>query len=179
MVNFPSSCLSDKEEDEIYGFGYGVFAPRVARGALTQQQQLIQQHTLQQQQQLQQNQQQPQTQIPTVPGSQQHQLQQLQQQHQQSLMAHQTLPPNAAHLNFVQQNCLSPRSAYFYEFPPNAEGRETKKRTTLARLLKGLKTVNRRDRNNQQNAAQVREHISDNITLILVIYLLVPIYLRI
>lgn len=28
----PSSCLSDKEEDEIYGFGYGVFAPRVARG---------------------------------------------------------------------------------------------------------------------------------------------------
>jgi hypothetical protein len=21
----PSSCLSDKEEDEIYGFGYGVF----------------------------------------------------------------------------------------------------------------------------------------------------------
>lgn len=36
------------------------------------------------------------------------------------------------------------------------EGRETKKRTTLARLLKGLKTVNRRDRNNQQNAAQVR-----------------------
>lgn len=30
----PSSCLSDKEEDEIYGFGYGVFAPRIARGAL-------------------------------------------------------------------------------------------------------------------------------------------------
>lgn len=37
-----------------------------------------------------------------------------------------------------------------------AEGRETKKRTTLARLLKGLKTVNRRDRNNQQNGAQAR-----------------------
>jgi len=36
------------------------------------------------------------------------------------------------------------------------EGRETKKRTTLARLLKGLKTVNRRDRNNQQNGAQAR-----------------------
>lgn len=32
-----------------------------------------------------------------------------------------------------------------------AEGRETKKRTTLARLLKGLKTVNRRDRTNNQN----------------------------
>lgn len=31
------------------------------------------------------------------------------------------------------------------------EGRETKKRMTLARLLKGLKTVNRRDRTNNQN----------------------------
>ncbi|XP_039970930.1 uncharacterized protein LOC120782628 [Bactrocera tryoni] len=152
----PSSCLSDKEEDEIYGFGYGVFAPRVARGGLTQQQQLLQQHTLQQQQQAQAAQQQQQQQLPLVPGSQQH-LQQQQQQHQhQALQAHQTLPPNVAHLNFLQQNCLSPRSAYFYEFPPNAEGRETKKRTTLARLLKGLKTVNRRDRNNQQTAAQVR-----------------------
>ncbi|CAD6994990.1 unnamed protein product [Ceratitis capitata] len=153
----PSSCLSDKEEDEIYGFGYGVFAPRVARGGLTQQQQLLQQHTLQQQQQAQaqqQQQQQQQQQLPLVPGSQQH-LQQ-QQHHHQALQAHQTLPPNVAHLNFLQQNCLSPRSAYFYEFPPNAEGRETKKRTTLARLLKGLKTVNRRDRNNQQTAAQVR-----------------------
>lgn len=30
----PSSCLSDKEEDEIYGFGYGVFAPRVGRNVL-------------------------------------------------------------------------------------------------------------------------------------------------
>lgn len=32
----PSSCLSDKEEDEIYGFGYGVFAPRVCRPVLHQ-----------------------------------------------------------------------------------------------------------------------------------------------
>ncbi|XP_041675139.1 uncharacterized protein LOC108115595 isoform X7 [Drosophila eugracilis] len=148
----PSSCLSDKEEDEIYGFGYGVFAPRVGRGGLTQQQQLLQQQTLQtqqsiQQQQLQQQQQQ-QQQLPIVPGQ--------QQQPGNGSHQHQTLPPNVAHLNFVQQNCLSPRSAYFYEFPPTAEGRETKKRTTLARLLKGLKTVNRRDRNNQQNAAQAR-----------------------
>ncbi|EDW43147.1 GM26409 [Drosophila sechellia] len=142
----PSSCLSDKEEDEIYGFGYGVFAPRVARG-LTQQQQLLQQQTLQTQQSIQQQQQlqQQQQQLPIVPG-----------QQQQGPHQHQTLPPNVAHLNFVQQNCLSPRSAYFYEFPPTAEGRETKKRTTLARLLKGLKTVNRRDRNNQQNGAQAR-----------------------
>ncbi|XP_043656513.1 uncharacterized protein LOC122622256 isoform X3 [Drosophila teissieri] len=145
----PSSCLSDKEEDEIYGFGYGVFAPRVARGGLTQQQQLLQQQTLQTQQSIHQQQQQQlqqqQQQLPIVPG-----------QQQQGPHQHQTLPPNVAHLNFVQQNCLSPRSAYFYEFPPTAEGRETKKRTTLARLLKGLKTVNRRDRNNQQNGAQAR-----------------------
>ncbi|KAJ8954623.1 hypothetical protein NQ314_007061 [Rhamnusium bicolor] len=29
--DLPSSCLSDKEEDEIYGFGYGVFAAQIAR----------------------------------------------------------------------------------------------------------------------------------------------------
>ncbi|TDG52256.1 hypothetical protein AWZ03_001086 [Drosophila navojoa] len=149
----PSSCLSDKEEDEIYGFGYGVFAPRVARGGLTQQQQLLQQQTLQTQHSIQQQQlqhQHQQQQLPIVPG------QQAAGQPGVGPQQHQTLPPNAAHLNFVQQNCLSPRSAYFYEFPPTAEGRETKKRTTLARLLKGLKTVNRRDRNNQQNGAQAR-----------------------
>lgn len=44
-------------------------------------------------------------------------------------------------------------------FPP--EGRETKKRTTLARLLKGLKTVNRRDRASHQNtAAQAQVRVS-------------------
>ncbi|KAJ8940797.1 hypothetical protein NQ318_007883 [Aromia moschata] len=37
----PSSCLSDKEEDEIYGFGYGVFAAQIAR----QQQQRLLGHT--------------------------------------------------------------------------------------------------------------------------------------
>ncbi|KAM7363825.1 shal K[+] channel interacting protein [Cochliomyia hominivorax] len=159
----PSSCLSDKEEDEIYGFGYGVFAPRVARGALTQQQHFIQQQTLHQAQLAQQQQQQQQAQQQQLSMMQgavsHHQLhqQQQQQQHPQGL---QSIPPNAAHhLNFVQQNCLSPRSAYFYEFPPTTEGRETKKRTTLARLLKGLKTVNRRDRSQQQQTsaqAQVR-----------------------
>jgi hypothetical protein len=34
FIRQPSSCLSDKEEDEIYGFGYGVFAPRVGRNTL-------------------------------------------------------------------------------------------------------------------------------------------------
>nr|CAI5822014.1 unnamed protein product [Callosobruchus analis]CAI5834854.1 unnamed protein product [Callosobruchus analis] len=49
----PSSCLSDKEEDEIYGFGYGVFAAQIAR---QQQQRLLgqqqQSQPVQQQQQL-------------------------------------------------------------------------------------------------------------------------------
>ncbi|XP_055716043.1 uncharacterized protein LOC129809922 isoform X2 [Phlebotomus papatasi] len=111
----PSSCLSDKEEDEIYGFGYGVFAPRVARGAL--------QSTINSQQH------------PSHTNSQHPQYQQSQ---------------NSSIQPAIQQSCLSPRSAYFYEFPPT--GRETtKKRLTLARLLKGLKTVNRRDRTNNQN----------------------------
>lgn len=43
----PSSCLSDKEEDEIYGFGYGVFAPRVGRNTLQSMQgQMPQQQSL-------------------------------------------------------------------------------------------------------------------------------------
>ncbi|KAL1399268.1 hypothetical protein pipiens_002229 [Culex pipiens pipiens] len=123
----PSSCLSDKEEDEIYGFGYGVFAPRVARTTLQQHQQLSQ--------------------------SQQSQSQQQSQNSTSSSTSTNTtnttnVPANSAG---AQQSCLSPRSAYFYEFPPT-DGRETsKKRTTLARLLRGLKTVNRRDRSNQNN----------------------------
>uniref|UniRef100_A0A182W0H2 Uncharacterized protein n=1 Tax=Anopheles minimus TaxID=112268 RepID=A0A182W0H2_9DIPT len=58
----PSSCLSDKEEDEIYGFGYGVFAPRVARATLQSQQAQQGQQQPQPQQQQQQQQQQPQPQ---------------------------------------------------------------------------------------------------------------------
>ncbi|XP_034952433.1 uncharacterized protein [Chelonus insularis] len=39
------------------------------------------------------------------------------------------------------QSCLSPRSAFFYEFPPNEQGQSTsKKKTTFSRLLRGLKT---------------------------------------
>ncbi|XP_052865328.1 uncharacterized protein LOC128271740 [Anopheles cruzii] len=124
----PSSCLSDKEEDEIYGFGYGVFAPRVARTTLQSHQQLQQQQQQQQPQQL--------------------HPQQQQQQPQQSTNST-NVPANSA---AAQPSCLSPRSAYFYEFPPT-DGRETsKKRTTLARLLRGLKTVNRRDRSNQNTS---------------------------
>ncbi|CAH2233870.1 jg18654 [Pararge aegeria aegeria] len=71
----PSSCLNDKEEDEIYGFGYGVFGK---------------------------------------------QMLQRQQQQKQLLLAqpNQPLIHNQQH-NY--QSCLSPRSAYFYEFPPSGE----------------------------------------------------------
>ncbi|XP_076682369.1 uncharacterized protein LOC143376209 isoform X2 [Andrena cerasifolii] len=91
----PSSCLSDKEEDEIYGFGYGVFSKQM----LQQRQQklaLAAQNT-----------------TAITPGA-----------HQQPY-----------------QSCLSPRSAFFYEFPPNEQGQNTsKKKTTFSRLLRGLKT---------------------------------------
>lgn len=63
----PSSCLSDREEDEIYGFGYGCFAPRVGRNTL---------QSLQQQQSLPNNS----TNVPVTP--QQPQLQNHPQQQQ-------------------------------------------------------------------------------------------------
>ncbi|XP_063360376.1 uncharacterized protein LOC134649537 isoform X6 [Cydia amplana] len=99
-VQQPSSCLTDKEEDEIYGFGYGVFGK---------------------------------------------QMLQRQQQQKQLLLAQPTQPliHNQQH-NY--QSCLSPRSAYFYEFPPsvssadNCLGTAKKKVTTFSRLLRGLKS---------------------------------------
>lgn len=56
--------------------------------------------------------------------------------------------------NLVREHFYSTflTSSLFSTFHALTEGRETKKRTTLARLLKGLKTVNRRDRTNNQNA---------------------------
>ncbi|XP_032690869.1 SAM and SH3 domain-containing protein 1-like isoform X4 [Odontomachus brunneus] len=91
----PSSCLSDKEEDEIYGFGYGVFS----RQMLQHRQQKLALAT--------------QNTTAVTPGA-----------------------PQAAY-----QSCLSPRSAFFYEFPPNEQGQNTsKKKTTFSRLLRGLKT---------------------------------------
>ncbi|XP_044726527.1 uncharacterized protein LOC123290416 isoform X2 [Chrysoperla carnea] len=75
----PSSCLSDKEEDEIYGFGYGVFGKQML--------QRQQQHKILTQG------------IVTSASS----------SSQQPLIMQQ-------HHNY--QSCLSPRSAYFYEFPP-------------------------------------------------------------
>ncbi|CAL7932940.1 unnamed protein product [Xylocopa violacea] len=69
----PSSCLSDKEEDEIYGFGYGVFS----RQMLQQRQQKL------------------------------------------ALAAQNTTAVTAGGHQQAYQSCLSPRSALFYEFPPN------------------------------------------------------------
>ncbi|KAI5733830.1 hypothetical protein M8J76_016516 [Diaphorina citri] len=40
--------------------------------------------------------------------------------------------------------CLSPRSAYFYEFPPNE--RTGKKKTTFSRFLKTLKSSKHKDK---------------------------------
>ncbi|XP_053997115.1 uncharacterized protein LOC128886341 isoform X2 [Hylaeus anthracinus] len=91
----PSSCLSDKEEDEIYGFGYGVFSRQML----------------------------------------QHRQQKL------ALAAQNTTAMTPAGLQQPYQSCLSPRSAFFYEFPPNEQGQNTgKKKTTFSRLLRGLKT---------------------------------------
>ncbi|XP_046420684.1 uncharacterized protein LOC124302376 isoform X1 [Neodiprion virginianus] len=88
----PSSCLSDKEEDEIYGFGYGVFGRQM-----------------------------------------------LQQRQQKLALATQNTTPTGNQQTY--QSCLSPRSAFFYEFPPNDQGQNTsKKKTTFSRLLRGLKT---------------------------------------
>ncbi|VVC87450.1 unnamed protein product [Leptidea sinapis] len=70
---YPSSCLTDKEEDDIYGFGYGVFGK---------------------------------------------QMLQRQQQQKQLLLA-QSSQPLIHNQQHNYQSCLSPRSAYFYEFPPS------------------------------------------------------------
>ncbi|XP_059488398.1 uncharacterized protein LOC132204131 isoform X2 [Neocloeon triangulifer] len=79
----PSSCLSDKEEDEIYGFGYGIYGRQML-------------------------------------------------QRQQQQLAAQTAAP-------IYQSCLSPRSAYFYEFPPGDNASSSKKKTTFSRLLRTLR----------------------------------------
>ncbi|KAJ8681873.1 hypothetical protein QAD02_017665 [Eretmocerus hayati] len=91
----PSSCLTDREEDEIYGFGYGVFG----RQMLQQRQQKL------------------------------------------ALATSSAALNNAAQNQPVYQSCLSPRSAFFYEFPPNGQGQNTsKKKMTFSRILRGLKT---------------------------------------
>ncbi|XP_076259557.1 uncharacterized protein LOC143195919 isoform X2 [Rhynchophorus ferrugineus] len=97
----PSSCLSHKEEDEIYGFAGNVFKPN---------QILI-----------------PPPQKVVVPPLTQPLLSQ--QQH-----------------NY--QTCLSPRSAYFYEFPPNEQSysNTNKKKNTFSRIQRIFKTSHRKEK---------------------------------
>ncbi|XP_053598822.1 uncharacterized protein LOC103576410 isoform X2 [Microplitis demolitor] len=102
----PSSCLSDKEEDEIYGFGYGVFGRQM-----------------------------------------------LQQRQQKLVLATQTTNFDSGGYQQTYHSCLSPRSAFFYEFPPNDQDLNTsKKKTTFSRLLKGLKT-SKKEKQSQSQAS--------------------------
>ncbi|XP_058791088.1 uncharacterized protein LOC131664201 [Phymastichus coffea] len=105
----PSSCLSDKEEDEIYGFGYGVFG-----------RQMLQQR-----------------------------------QHKLSLTTQNSIASKKSIQQPIYQSCLSPRSAFFYEFPPNEQGQNTsKKKMTLSRILKGLKTHKKEKHSQIHNSPQ-------------------------
>jgi SAM and SH3 domain-containing protein 1 len=114
----PSSCLSDKEEDEIYGFGYGVFAPRAARNVLQSVQcQMPQQNSLPNSS----------TNVPVTQHPQQQHHHQQQQQRSVSGISQVVCPKHIiCHeyefftlINFLfVSSCLSPRSAYFYELPP-------------------------------------------------------------
>uniref|UniRef100_A0A0A9Z5Z4 Sterile alpha motif domain-containing protein 5 n=1 Tax=Lygus hesperus TaxID=30085 RepID=A0A0A9Z5Z4_LYGHE len=103
-VSQPSSCLSDREEDEIYGFtGYqGAVPQQPIYGPCKG---------------------------PRVSGR------------PPPLAQHQQHPHQINKHNY--QNWLNPRSAYFYELPPSER---PKKRTTLIRFLRHLKT-GRKDRN--------------------------------
>ncbi|XP_019772734.2 uncharacterized protein LOC109546269 isoform X2 [Dendroctonus ponderosae] len=98
----PSSCLSHKDEDEIYGFAGTVFKP---------------------------------TQI-AIP-----------QQPQRIIGAHMT-QPLLSQQQHNYQTCLSPRSAYFYEFPPNEHGyaNTTKKKNTFSRIQRIFKTSHRKEK---------------------------------
>ncbi|KAF6210350.1 hypothetical protein GE061_013454 [Apolygus lucorum] len=100
----PSSCLSDREEDEIYGFtGYqGAVPQQPIYGPCKG---------------------------PRVSGR------------PPPLAQHQQNPHQINKHNY--QNWLNPRSAYFYELPPSER---PKKRTTLIRFLRHLKT-GRKDKN--------------------------------
>lgn len=102
----PSSCLSDKEEDEIYGFGYGVFAQQVNRRPMQSANNS------------------PQHQLPSGVGPQQAQ------QQQSPLLVHPQHQPQ------LYANCFSG-----FE-----HASDKKKKTTLGRLLKGFKTVRRKDK---------------------------------
>lgn len=97
----PSSCLSDKEEDEIYGFGYGVFAPRVGRPAVLHPPTTtvnVHHHP--------QNHTQPQQQLSSSQPI----------QHQQIVHPQQHLPQQLQHVPAGQQRCLFKRNFFSFCF---------------------------------------------------------------
>lgn len=107
----PSSCLSDKEEDEIYGFGYGVFAQQVNRRPM---------HSANNS---------PQHQLPMGGGG-------GGQSHQPQLVHPQPQLYANCFSGFDQQQQLHHQQTLA----------DRKKKTTLGRLLKGFKTVRRKDK---------------------------------
>lgn len=106
----PSSCLSDKEEDEIYGFGYGVFAQQVNRRPMH-----------------------------SANNSPQHQ--QLPMGGQPQLVQPQPQLYANCFSGFEQQ-----QGQYSHHLQQGHTMADRKKKTTLGRLLKGFKTVRRKDK---------------------------------
>ncbi|XP_046392238.1 uncharacterized protein LOC124160425 [Ischnura elegans] len=162
----PSSCLSDREEDEIYGFGGGAggqptlpggggvvpgaaaaMAPPLAAavdasGYGVFGQRMMQRHRLHRRIVFS-----PPPPPPVVvtgvapPGG--------------GGPVHYAPGPPHPSVQLPFQSCLSPRSAYFYEFPPEGGGASgtSKKKTTFSRLLRGLRT-HRKDKANSSSQGQ-------------------------
>ncbi|XP_030756991.1 uncharacterized protein LOC115882873 isoform X2 [Sitophilus oryzae] len=97
----PSSCLTHKEEDEIYGFAGPVLKPNQIH----------------------------------LPQS-------------QKIIAPPMTQPLLSHQQHNYQTCLSPRSAYFYEFPPNEQSysNTSKKKNTFSRIQRIFKTSHRKEK---------------------------------
>ncbi|KYQ53193.1 hypothetical protein ALC60_07924, partial [Trachymyrmex zeteki] len=107
----PSSCLSDKEEDEIYGFGYGVFSRQML----------------------------------------QHRQQKLALATQNTTTAMTPGGPQATY-----QSCLSPRSAFFYEFPPNARTKHKQEEDNVFEVTKRAEDAQKRETRPSTRLSQTR-----------------------
>lgn len=111
----PSSCLSDKEEDEIYGFGYGVFAQQVNRRPM---------HSANNS---------PQHQLPVIGGG-------------AGITQHHQQPPIVQPQPQMYANCFGGFDQQQQRQHELQSAADRKKKTTLGRLLKGFKTVRRKDK---------------------------------
>lgn len=117
----PSSCLSDKEEDEIYGFGYGVFAQQVNRRPM---------HSANNS---------PQHQLPVIGGG----GGGVAGMHHQPQNQPQLVQPQPQ----LYANCFSGfGDQHQLQLQHQQSAADRKKKTTLGRLLKGFKTVRRKDK---------------------------------